>query len=127
MDPDNYDAWLRSNTMYGEINRNKYSVAMDLHSGEGKELFKRLVAESDIVLENFHYATLPRWGMSYEDLRKVNPRIIVLSAPATATRGLSAITLPTADASARSPDCPICGATPAPRRMNAPSRHTPIS
>ena len=81
MDPDNYDAWLRSNTMYGEINRNKYSVAMDLHSGEGKELFKRLVAESDIVLENFHYATLPRWGMSYEDLRKVNPRIIVLSAP----------------------------------------------
>ncbi len=31
MDPDNHDAWLRSNTMYGEINRNKYSVALDLH------------------------------------------------------------------------------------------------
>ena len=81
MDPDNHDAWLRSNTMYGEINRNKYSVALDLHSEEGKDIFRRLVAESDIVLENFHYATLPRWGMAYEDLKKVNSRIIVLSAP----------------------------------------------
>ena len=81
MSPDDYDAWLRSNTMYAEINRNKYSIALDLHSDEGKDIFRRLVAESDIVLENFHYATLPRWGMAYEDLRAVNPRIIVLSAP----------------------------------------------
>ena len=78
---DDHDAWLRSNTMYAEINRNKYSIALDLHSDEGKDIFKRLVAESDIVLENFHYATLPRWGMAYDDLKKVNPRIIVLSAP----------------------------------------------
>ena len=82
MDPDgDHAAWLRSNTSYAEIHRNKYSIALDLHSDEGKDIFKQLVAESDIVLENFHYATLPRWGMSYEDLRKVNPRIIVLSAP----------------------------------------------
>ena len=81
MNPADHDAWLRSNTMYAEINRNKYSVALDLHSEDGKEIFRKLVAESDIVLENFHYATLPRWGMSYDDLQKVNPRIIVLSAP----------------------------------------------
>lgn len=81
MNPDDHAAWLRSNTMYAEINRNKYSIALDLHSDEGKDIFRRLVAESDIVLENFHYATLPRWGMAYDDLRKVNPRIIVLSAP----------------------------------------------
>ena len=82
MSPDgDHAAWLRSNTSYAEIHRNKYSVALDLHTDEGKDIFKQLVAESDIVLENYHYATLPRWGMSYEDLRKVNPRIIVLSAP----------------------------------------------
>ena len=81
LEQDDYDAWLRSNTMYAEINRNKQSIALDLHSEEGKEVFRRLVAESDIVLENFHYATLPRWGMAYDDLKQVNPRIIVLSAP----------------------------------------------
>lgn len=81
LEQDDYDAWLRSNTMYAEINRNKYSIALDLHSDEGKDIFRKLVAESDIVLENFHYATLPRWGMAYDDLKAVNPRIIVLSAP----------------------------------------------
>ncbi len=81
LEQDDYDAWLRSNTMYAEINRNKYSIALDLHSDEGKDIFRKLVAESDIVLENFHYATLPRWGMAYDDLKQVNPRIIVLSAP----------------------------------------------
>ncbi len=82
--------WLRSNTMYAEINRNKLSVTLDLHTEEGKDLLRKLVAESDVVVENFHYATLPRWGLGYEDLRAINPGLIMLSAPGFGTTGPAA-------------------------------------
>jgi len=58
--------------------RNKKSVTLDLRKPEGAELFKRLVAESDVVCENFQTGTLESWGLGYEELKKVNPRIIML-------------------------------------------------
>ena len=85
-EPD-YDVWFRSNVMYAEINRNKRSITLDLHNEGGRELFKRLVAESDILIENFHYATLPKWGLDYESLKQINPRLIMLSAPGFGSSG----------------------------------------
>jgi len=58
--------------------RNKKSVTIDLHRPEGVDLFKRLVAESDIVCENFRPGTLERWGIGWEVLREVNPGLIML-------------------------------------------------
>jgi len=58
--------------------RNKKCVTLDLRAPKGAELFKRLVAEADVVMENFRPGTLERWGLGYEDLRKVNPGIIML-------------------------------------------------
>jgi len=58
--------------------RNKRSVTIDLHRPEGVELFKRLVADSDILCENFRPGTLERWGVGWEVLRALNPGLIML-------------------------------------------------
>lgn len=57
-------------------NRNKRSVVLDLKSPEGKEKFLALVAKADVFLENARPASLPRLGLTYEELSKVNPRLI---------------------------------------------------
>lgn len=58
--------------------RNKSSVTLDLRTPKGAGLFRRLAAESDVVCENFRPGTLERWGLGYEALRAVNPRLIML-------------------------------------------------
>lgn len=58
--------------------RNKKSVTLDLRKPEGAELFKRLVAESDVLCENFQTGTLEGWGLGWETLRQVNPRLVML-------------------------------------------------
>jgi crotonobetainyl-CoA:carnitine CoA-transferase CaiB-like acyl-CoA transferase len=60
------------------IARNKQSVAINLHDPRGQELVRRIAAQSDVVLENFRPGTLARWELDYEQLRKVNPRIVVV-------------------------------------------------
>ena len=59
--------------------RNKYHIAIDVHHEEGKELFKRLVAQADVVVENLRAGTMDRWGIGYRDLVEVNPRIIYIA------------------------------------------------
>ncbi len=59
--------------------RNKESVTLDLHTAQGQDLLRRLVAHSDVVVENFRPGTLARWGLGYDDLRAVNPGIVMLS------------------------------------------------
>jgi len=58
--------------------RNKKSITLNLRDADGAALLKRLVAESHIVVENFRTGTLEGWGLGYEDLKAVNPRIIML-------------------------------------------------
>jgi len=58
--------------------RNKKSVTLDLRRPEGAALFKRLVAESDVLCENFQTGTLESWGLGWEDLRQVNPGLVML-------------------------------------------------
>jgi succinyl-CoA:(S)-malate CoA-transferase subunit B len=58
--------------------RNKKSVCLDLRTPEGAELFKSLVAVSDVVCENFQAGTLERWGLGWDVLSEVNPKLILL-------------------------------------------------
>lgn len=58
--------------------RNKRCVTLDLGKPAGAELFKRLVAEADVVIENFRPGTLERWGLGYETLAERNPRLVLL-------------------------------------------------
>lgn len=59
------------------MGRNKKSITLDFHHEEGKKLFLQLVAQSDVVIENFKTGTLDKWGIGVEEMRKVNPDIIV--------------------------------------------------
>lgn len=61
------------------VNRNKKSLALDLKKPEGLEVLRRLVADADVLIENFRPGTMERLGMSYEEARKINPKIIFCS------------------------------------------------
>ena len=50
--------------------RNKRSLALDLRSEEGQQIARRLIAEADVLIENFRPGTLEGWGMGYEVLRR---------------------------------------------------------
>ena len=61
-------------------NFSKKSASLNLSKPEGQELAKRLVAQSDVVLENFAAGVLDRMGLDYETLKSINPRIILVDA-----------------------------------------------
>ena len=58
--------------------RNKRCVTANLRVEEGQELVRQLIAGADMVLENFRPGTMERWGLGYEDLIKINPKIIMI-------------------------------------------------
>jgi crotonobetainyl-CoA:carnitine CoA-transferase CaiB-like acyl-CoA transferase len=64
---------------YLSVNRGKRSITLDLDKPEGQAIVRALASRSDIVLENFKVGTLKRFGLDYESLKKVNPRIIYCS------------------------------------------------
>jgi len=60
------------------VARNKRCVSLDLSQQQGAEVFKDLVRESDVVLENFRPGTLEKWGIGYDTIKAIDPRIILL-------------------------------------------------
>ena len=60
------------------VARNKKSVTVNLRAAEGQDLIRRLAASTDVVIENFRPGTLERWGLSYEELSAINPRLILV-------------------------------------------------
>lgn len=60
------------------IARNKKSVTLDLRQAAGQALLRRLAREADILLENFRPGTMERWGLGWEQLSAINPRLIMV-------------------------------------------------
>jgi crotonobetainyl-CoA:carnitine CoA-transferase CaiB-like acyl-CoA transferase len=58
--------------------RNKQSMTLDLRSSEGADLFKKLIVQSDVLLENFRPGTLEKWGLGYDVLSAINPKLVML-------------------------------------------------
>jgi formyl-CoA transferase len=58
--------------------RNKRSVALDLRSSEGQDIARKLIAEADVLIENFRPGTLEGWGMGWEALSALNPGLVML-------------------------------------------------
>lgn len=61
------------------VNRNKRSITLNLKAEKGKELFKTLVSQVDVILENYRPGTMEKLGLSYETIRDINPKIIYAS------------------------------------------------
>ncbi|MFD4838062.1 CaiB/BaiF CoA transferase family protein [Achromobacter sp. NPDC058515] len=64
---------------YLSANRNKMSVALDIASPRGAELVRELALQSDILVENFKVGGLSKYGLDYESLKEINPRLIYCS------------------------------------------------
>ncbi|CAK7020073.1 MAG: Acetyl-CoA:oxalate CoA-transferase [Desulfovibrio sp.] len=60
---------------YMNLNRNKKGVTLNL-KGKGKEIFLEMIKNADVVVENYRPGTMEKLGLGYEDLKKINPRIV---------------------------------------------------
>ena len=60
------------------VARNKKSITLDLRQPAGQEVLKELVAKTDFLLENFRPGTMEKWGLTYEALAAINPRLIMI-------------------------------------------------
>jgi len=60
------------------IARNKKSVTLDLRRAEGQALARELLAGADVLVENFRPGTLEKWGLGPDDLKTINPRLVVV-------------------------------------------------
>ena len=61
------------------INRNKRSITIDIAKPEGQEIIRKLAAESDVVIENYKVGDLEKYGLDYENLKKVKPNLVYCS------------------------------------------------
>lgn len=60
-------------------NRNKQAISLNLKTDAGKEVFKKLVTKSDVVVQNFKTGTLDKLGLGYETMKEINPKVILAS------------------------------------------------
>jgi CoA:oxalate CoA-transferase len=58
------------------LNRNKKSLVLNLKSAKGKEILRELIGVSDVIIENFRPSTMKKMGFGWEEIQKINPRII---------------------------------------------------
>lgn len=65
--------------LFYQVNRNKKSMALNLKTEAGKEIFKGLVQQADVLLEQFRPGVMEKMGLGYEDLKTINPGLVYCS------------------------------------------------
>lgn len=80
------EPWNR-NAFFNTQNQNKQSLALDLKSEEGRDIFRRLVATADLVMENFGAGAMGRLGLDYPELVRIRPGLAMVSMPAFGRTG----------------------------------------
>jgi Predicted acyl-CoA transferases/carnitine dehydratase len=66
----------KESAYFMSLNRGKRSMTLNLKEQKAKEIFKQLVKEADIVVENYRPGTMEKFGLGYEELKKINPKLI---------------------------------------------------
>lgn len=61
------------------INRNKRSMTLNMHEEEGRAILRSMIPGADVLVENFRPGTMGRWGLGYEAVRHINPRLVYCS------------------------------------------------
>lgn len=64
---------------YGQYNRGKFGIAIDLRSDEGKEIVKELVLKADMLVENYRPGTMEKLGLGYDVLSAINPKLVYMA------------------------------------------------
>src|SRR5258706_1043139 len=77
--PQNLEVNLNTTGNFNDTNVNKKSLTLNVRSAKGLEVVKRLIAISDIVIENFSSRVLQKWGLGYEELRNLKSDIVYVS------------------------------------------------
>jgi crotonobetainyl-CoA:carnitine CoA-transferase CaiB-like acyl-CoA transferase len=67
--------------------RNKKSLTLNMKHARGREIARRLALEADIIVENYRPGVLEKWGIGYEQLKALNPAVIMVRCPASARPG----------------------------------------
>lgn len=75
------ESWWEWSPLWVDTNCGKRSIALDLSSGEGKQLFERMLADADIVISNYANRVMPNLGLTNEHLLSLNPRLIAVTMP----------------------------------------------
>ncbi|QAT48702.1 CoA transferase [Caproiciproducens sp. NJN-50] len=76
-DTRSYPPFKNGKSLYfANINRNKRGITLNLKSEEGREIFKELTKKADVVIENYRPGVMDKLGLGYEELKKINPRVI---------------------------------------------------
>src|SRR5690606_5423024 len=75
---------------YHATNRGKRSIAVDLKTPEGQDVVRRLVASADVVIENFKLGGLKKYGLDYDSLKAINPKLVYCSITGFGQNGLYA-------------------------------------
>lgn len=78
--------WNR-NGGFNKLARNKRGLSIDLSSERGQQIFRELIAASDVVLENYSPRVFPQWGLDWDSMRRINPAIIHTSMPGYGATG----------------------------------------
>lgn len=78
--------WNR-NSQTNDLMRNKYDITLELDTPEGLSLLRRLIAISDVVIENYSPRVMPKFGLDYPRLQELNPKIILCSMPGYGSQG----------------------------------------
>jgi formyl-CoA transferase len=65
--------------LHGTVNRNKRSLTLDLRRDEGREIFLKLAAQVDIIVQNFRPSTFDKWGIGYDQCRRLKPDLVYVS------------------------------------------------
>ncbi len=79
--------WNGVSCYYLSTNRNKRGMTLNLDTAEGQEILKALVARADILIESFRTGVMERWGLGWDDLRRINPRLIYCAISAAGRDG----------------------------------------
>ena len=72
---------------FNKLARNKRDVVIDIADPRGNDLFRRLLAESDVILENYSPRVMPQWGLDFDSLLEINPSIIHTAMPGYGAKG----------------------------------------
>lgn len=72
---------------YQNCNVGKLGLTLDLGREEGREIVRNLAQWADVIVESYSYGTMDKWGLGYEDLRQINPGIIMISSTLMGQRG----------------------------------------